>query len=246
MTQHTVVPELMQLDTRLGGQVTITEMGEAVLTFVEQMTDAESTVPTIYAFAEKLPQIVAGENRVSADEDQAYADLLIVPGIIDREQLRVEEIEGQFAEWLFDLSPRTHPYALTGGPEALRLEILSLSPPPASERNSPAVPVLCSVLVSAVLEMVRTHRLRFNWDIHMDDELRARRGATESLKDLKLWVDNYFDKQKSPVWEAVKQFVYFASSRSLGKARLFRFFLPELCTKKPSASALRRRCVILA
>lgn len=90
-----------------------------------------------------------------------------------------------FAEWLFDFSPNTHPYAFHCGKKSLGNEIERLL----SGKGGDGTPIFCSAMVAAVLQMVRLGKLSLSG--HLDDELRARRDASESVKKLWEWVKEY-------------------------------------------------------
>lgn len=120
-----------------------------------------------------------------------------------------------FAEWLFDFSPNTHPYAFNSGKQRLKSEIETLRTEDIEDR--PPKPTFCSAMVAAILQLVRLGKLSLSK--HLDDELRSRRDATETLPNLSSWVDTYlsYEEKDEPGKECRQAIVGFCSQLAAGK-----------------------------
>lgn len=131
------------------------------------------------AHADRLRKLVPPHGQAC---DWKWADLL--PHVVFGDS--ADGLE-RFSEWLFQLSPRTHPYALASGDVALAQEILEIS-----QRRIKEGPVFCSTMVAGILRLIHDHHLELEG--HIEDELKGRRKAAESFKELQKWYGNYVRK----------------------------------------------------
>lgn len=166
--------------------------------------------------------------------------VLKIPGIIDDKLYSRRAITAErFAEWLFHLSPLTHPFGARHGQEALADEIRQLL-----NKKPTEAPVLCSVLVAAVLQLIRLRQLRISDRIRMDDELRNRPKATGNIRQLHSWL-TYIDEvpgaSSTKCKQPIKEFVEQVAGSRLTQANLHSLVkaITEVCGAYVTPSNLR-------
>lgn len=96
-------------------------------------------------------------------------------GILGAKPLK-REIKA-FSEWLLNLSPKSHPYAVDGGLKALSDEL----------GHRRAGPLLLSALVAATLQAIREGRLQLKSSKNVGEEVRLRAEACEDVSKFADW-----------------------------------------------------------
>ncbi|HEY6390100.1 MAG TPA: hypothetical protein VIX89_02410 [Bryobacteraceae bacterium] len=110
----------------------------------------------------------------------------VLPQIVFTDKPGKENLDsGEFTRWLFEMSPRTHPYAFSKGEKALHDDVRVLEEP--GPHTDCDFPVFCSSIVALTLNLVRDHRVELRG--HIEDELYSRRKAAESLESLQCWLE---------------------------------------------------------
>ena len=133
---------------------------------------------------EKLEELENLEHLVTAPRSRSIGKR-VSPRELRWTENRISECDfSDFARFLFEASPRTHPFALTHGEQQLRLELERIP-----SEGEPAV--LLSVFVAMVLELARTGHISIEG--HVDDELNARRLATQKREKLREWLDKHVE-----------------------------------------------------